>query len=107
MYMYAHTSHTHTHIYIYLSLSQSHTADFEALNSTALFFHPLPSQFCFHPLSSGLPWIGHCVTRAQPQTSIHCWSKATWSPQVGKVETMNAILGQLPLEPKCGIHWTT
>ena len=26
---------------------------------------------------------------------------------LSQLKAINAILGQLPLEPQCGIHWTT
>ena len=46
------------------------------------FYHLLPSICLVHLLSSGLLWIGHCVTCAWPQTNFNAWSELPGHPRL-------------------------
>ena len=66
-----------------MSTSQSDNMTLRTtLPALTSFYHLLPSVCLFHLLSSGLLWIGHCVTCAWPQTSFNAWSELPGHPRL-------------------------
>jgi len=67
-------------LYIYIKASQSDTWLLALLSPHS--FSILCLSVFVQLLSSGLPWIGHSVTCAQPQTSVHSWSELPGHPRL-------------------------